>query len=187
VVDNVSDSLSDYVQSRLQGLGVFSGSAEVDDMVAEAVSTLRPVMSASWIPWLSVLLPDVATEFALRERDARLVAEAEARMVAEAEARRVAKEEAWAEAYLSGKIDAPELAMRYGSTGSEEDVGREVSIASRRASEEMEVEIETVVSRVDDRKGKAKAVVADDGPRDPLHLPEGSFIVSTDLSSDIFS
>jgi hypothetical protein len=58
-----------------------------------------------------------------------------------------------------------------------------VSINSCRALEEMEVEIETVVSRGDDRKGKAKAIVVDDGPCDPLHLPKGSFIVSvyTDL------
>jgi hypothetical protein len=136
---------------------------------------------------MSVIFPDVAAEFASREHNARLVAEAEAQVVAEAEAHCAAKEEAWAEAYLSGKIDAQELAMGYGSDGSEEDVRREVSITSRRASEAMEVEIKTVVSQVDDRKGKAKAVVVDDGPRDPLHLPKGSFIVSANLISDIFS
>jgi hypothetical protein len=187
VVDNVFDNFSDCVQSRLQGLGVFSGSAEVDDMVAEAVSTLRPVMTAAWVPWMSVIFLDVTAEFATRERNACLVAKAEAQVVAEAEARRAAKEEAWAEAYLSGKINAQELAVGYGSDGSEEDVRREVLITSRRASEEMEVEIETVVSQGDDRKGKAKAIVVDDGPRDPLHLPKGSFIISANLISDIFS
>jgi hypothetical protein len=104
-------------------------------MVAEVVSTLRLVMTATWVPWMSVLFPDVAAEFSTQDHNARLVAEAEAR--------RAAKEEVWAEAYLSSKIDVQELAMGYGSDGSEEDVGHQVSINSRRASEEMEVEIET--------------------------------------------
>jgi hypothetical protein len=99
---------------------------------------------------MSMIFPDVTAEFAMWEHNACLVAEVQAQVVAEAEARHTVKEEAWAEAYLSGKIDVQELAMGYGSDGLEEDVGCEVSIASHRPLEEMEVEIETVISRVDD-------------------------------------
>jgi hypothetical protein len=170
VVDNVFDHFSDCVQSRLQGLGVFSGSAKVDDMVAKVVSTLRPVMTATWVPWMSILFPDVAEEFATQDHNACLVTEAEARCVT--------KDEVWANAYLSGKVNLEALAVGYGLGGSEEDIGREVLINSCRALEEMEVELEVEEPHVEDRKGKAKAVATDEGPHDPLHLPKGSFVVS---------
>jgi hypothetical protein len=120
-----------------------------------------------------VLLPDVACEIAARDHDARLAAEAEAR--------RVAKEEAWAEAYLSGEIDLEVVTVGYGSGGLDEHITHDLSVHSCRALEEMEVEIETMVSWGDDIKCKAKAVVVDDGPCDPLLLPKGSFVVSVNI------
>jgi hypothetical protein len=84
----------------------------------------------------------------------------------------------WANAYLSGEVNLEVLVSGYGSGGSEEHIACDVPINSCRASEEMEVEIEVVEHHSKDKKGNVKAVVMDEGPCNPLHLPKRSFIVS---------